>query len=112
LEIANKLLADRKYQDEAGWRTAVGRAYYAAFLRTKKKLEELGSSFPDTEKIHQEVIQKLMERHTDLGNKLDTLRDKRVDADYRMSAGISDGLAKNCARVSQLVISSVETMGS
>jgi uncharacterized protein (UPF0332 family) len=105
LEIANKLLSDSSYRDEAGWRTAIGRAYYAAFLATWKRLEERGCNFADVEKIHQEVIQKLMSRKSDTANKLNTLREKRVKADYYMDAAINPELGQRCARLSQMVIS-------
>ena len=105
LEIANKLLGDSSYRDEAGWRTAIGRAYYAAFLAAKKRLEERGCDFVDVDKIHQEVIQKLKSRKSDTANKLSTLRDRRVKADYYMDAPIDPKLSQGCAKLSEIVIS-------
>ena len=105
LDIANKLLGDRSYRDEAGWRTAIGRAYYAAFLAAKKRLEERGCNFVDVEKLHQDVIQKLMSRKSDTANKLNTLRERRVNADYYMDAPIGPELGQRCARLSEIVIS-------
>lgn len=110
LEIANKILSDQGFRNEGGWRTAIGRAYYAAFLATKRKLEDLGSNFVDVDRIHHEVIQELMRKNTDLGNRLDTLREKRVDADYDMSASIPPSLGQKCAKLSEGIISSVKRL--
>lgn len=104
LEIANKLLGDSSYRDEAGWRTAIGRAYYAAFLAAKKRLEERGCDFVDVDKIHQEVIQKLKSRKSDTANKLNTLRDRRVKADYYMDVPIDPKLSQGCAKLSEMII--------
>ena len=43
LELAEKLIYDREYDDKARARVVVGRAYYTAFLKTQKKLMEMGS---------------------------------------------------------------------
>jgi len=110
LEVANKLLADNTYRNEPGWRTAIGRAYYAAFLAAKKKLEQRGCSFLNVDRIHQEVIQELMSRRSDTANKLNTLREKRVDSDYRMDAVINQGLGQKCAKLSQLVIDDLRSV--
>jgi uncharacterized protein (UPF0332 family) len=106
LDIANRILGSARFRDEASWRTAIGRAYYAAFLKTKEKLERVGIIFTDVDTIHQQVINRVMERNTDLGNMLDTLRDKRVDADYYMDKTISKELAGRCATLSERVIHS------
>jgi hypothetical protein len=45
-----------------------------------KRLQELGVSFADADRIHRDVIQELMLRNTDLGNRLDKLRQERVKA--------------------------------
>lgn len=111
LEIANKLLGDRSYRDEAGWRTAIGRAYYAAFLETMKRLQELGVSFADADRIHRDVIQELMLRNTDLGNRLDKLRQERVKADYFMDATVTSDLGGKCARLSEGITKLVESLG-
>jgi len=110
LEIANNILTDKNYRDERGWRTAIGRAYYAAFLVTKKRLESLGNSFADVDRIHREVIQSLMQRNSGLANQLDQLREKRVAADYFMDLNITADLGQKCAKLSERVIGSVERL--
>lgn len=110
LEIANKILADRQYHDESGWRTAIGRAYYAAFLAVMKRLQSLGSTFADADRIHRDVIQELMKRNTGLANQLDQLREKRVDADYHMDAVITVELGRKYAKLSQHIIGSIDRL--
>lgn len=112
LELANSLLSDKSYGYEAAWCTAVGRAYYAAFLKTKERLESLGCNFADVDKIHQQVIIRLMERNTDVGNMLDTLRSRRVDADYYMSKSIPPDLAKRCTKLSERILGSLVNLQS
>lgn len=69
--------------DEAGLRTAVGRAYYAAFLVARAKTGQTGS-----DDIHSRVINALRRGPAwVLGGKLDSLRRLRTAADYEMSAG-------------------------
>lgn len=88
LDLANKLHADRRYNDEATWRTIISRAYYASFLASQKKLQELGQSFPDVDRIHQAVIEAIMEKNSAIANKLETLRKARVDSDYKLLAKV------------------------
>jgi hypothetical protein len=88
LELANQLLSDKKYDSECKIRTAIGRAYYAAFLNAQNKLESMGESFTDEHRIHFDVITKLKERDAGLGDKLDALFEHRVKADYKMDAKV------------------------
>lgn len=110
LEIANQLFQDRHYQYESGWRTVISRAYYASFLGSMKRLEELGGSFSDVDRIHQEVIERMMEMNSAIANKLETLRRKRVDADYKMKALILKGECSNLLRLAELVLRDVATL--
>jgi len=105
LTIAEKLLKDSKYKNQAGFRTSVSRSYYAAFLAIRKKLEELGISIGRGYEQHKIVVDKLMEKNqTTIGSQLRSLREKRNDADYNLHANINDELAKECTKLSSLVI--------
>jgi uncharacterized protein (UPF0332 family) len=110
LELANKLLTDKGYDPEGRTRTAIGRAYYAAFLVTFKKLQELGASFPEDYRIHKAVIEKLTAKNGGLGSKLNTLFDYRVDADYKMDAHVTN-LGKTCCKFAEHIISRVKELG-
>jgi len=107
LEIADDIVGDRKYHVEGWLRTAIGRAYYAAFLIVEKKLRETGCRFEDTDKIHQYVIQKAMERNSYLANRLDTVRGYRVKADYIMEERITVDLARCSTRLSREIVNMV-----
>ena len=110
LEVANTLLNDSNYCEEPRWRTAISRAYYAAFLTAKKRLEELNYSFADVPRLHRDVIDIVMKRDSTVGNKLETLFNYRVDADYKLKAFISPDLGNNCTRLSELIIRKIEEM--
>ena len=107
LEFADQLLSDKRYEEQGRLRTAIGRAYYAAFLSTKKKLEEIGFSFRDVERIHREVIEALMNLDYSMGDRLEALRNYRVDADYKMEASITPLLGISSVKLSQIIIDSV-----
>lgn len=107
LTIAEQLISDPRYRNQAGFRTSVSRSYYAAFLVVRKKLEDLGVSVKQGYEQHQDVINMIMSKgHTNVGNKLRHLRDKRNDADYHLRANINEQLARECIKLSSIVISS------
>ncbi len=110
LEIANQLLNDSHYEMEGRIRTSIGRAYYAAFLLARKRLQDIGYSFADVYRLHKDVIETLMDINTSVGNKLNTLFDHRVDADYRTEARITQELGKSCVRLSEHIIDSIERL--
>jgi uncharacterized protein (UPF0332 family) len=111
LELAEKLVGDADYEEMGRSRTATGRAYYAAFLMVKKKLEELGCSFREVHKLHQDVIERLREKNSATANKLYTLRERRVDADYKMNAEMNVITARNCVRLSRIILNSLSELG-
>ncbi|MFQ6073375.1 MAG: hypothetical protein ACE5KT_11860 [Methanosarcinales archaeon] len=85
LNIAKWLIrnVDNVSDKEALFRTSVSRSYYAAFLKSKKYLEERGFTIPMDKDAHKETIKKIREyidRPT--GDKLDELRRKRNASDY------------------------------
>lgn len=109
LEIADRLIRDRHYEREGRIRTAIGRAYYAAFLVAMKRLQELGHSFRRIQRLHKDVIDRLMkDKYYSIGSKLNTLLDYRVDADYKMSALITPRLAESSIRLAEAIIGAIE----
>lgn len=103
LNTARELSEDRAYQDESGFRTSISRAYYSAFLATHKRLQEMGRSFPEAETIHAAVITAVTEINSMAGNTLETLRNQRVNADYKLNAKITRGLCRECTRISGVI---------
>ena len=109
LEIADRLIRDSRYEKEGRIRTAIGRAYYAAFLVAKKRLQELGYSFRRIHRLHKDVIDRLMKnKHYLIGSKLNTLLDYRVDADYKMRAQITSTLGESSIRLAEAIINAID----
>lgn len=86
-ELAKQLFDDLKYNEDARYRTSISRAYYAAHLVCKKKLEDIGVSFPIEKdermgRIHELVIYTLKRKNRHIGEMLSNLRQKRNWADY------------------------------
>jgi len=111
LKLAIKLVTDRNYEEPCRIRTAVGRAYYAAFLNAKQKLERLGYTFPSDGRVHTAVIDTLMDRgDTEIGSRLDALYEKRRVADYYMDTPISKGEGTYYVGVSERIINAIEVL--
>jgi len=108
--LATKLVDDTHYDEESRRRTAVGRAYYSAFLFARKRLQDLGKGFSSDYRVHEEVITSLGEKTHLAGSQLNTLRDHRNDADYSMSADIHPQLCRTCLKLSERVISATESL--
>ena len=78
LDLANQILIDGDYERESRARTAISRAYYAAFLIAYQKLREKGVRIPESSEIHRVVIQTFMEKGLSvIGNPLGQLREKK-----------------------------------
>ena len=111
LKLATQLVADRNYEEPCRIRTSIGRAYYAAFLYVKEKMERLGYHFPDDHTVHQKVIDALMDRgDTKMGSKLDRLLEKRRDADYYTDKSLSMSEGNYCTGVSEWIINTAELL--
>lgn len=111
LKLAIRLITDRHYEEPCRIRTAVGRAYYAAFLCAKGKLERLGHTFPDDHTVHTAVKDALMDRgDTVIGSRLDTLYEKRRIADYYMDTPISKGEGTHYVGISERIINAIELL--
>jgi hypothetical protein len=77
--------------EERHIRTAVGRAYYTAFLIARDKLGVVVQK-----DVHTEVIRALRGRNRAWADKLDSLRRLRLAADYELTA--SDPTRRDWAR--------------
>ena len=104
LEFANHLIGDGTYERDCRARTAIGRIYYATFLLMLQKFREKGVSI-NAGKIHQKVIETCHEKGLyTIGDGLDQLREKRVDADYRMMTNITLDNCRKQARFAEYII--------
>jgi uncharacterized protein (UPF0332 family) len=83
LSLADNLV---KATDEASWRTAVSRAYYAAFHEARRWLRTLGFQVPKAEQAHAYLWLRLSncgDQHLQqAGTELKRLRRDRNVADY------------------------------
>ena len=91
IQVAIKLAPSR---DEAERRTAVSRAYYAAFHAGRDFFDDLGFRVPRAEAAHVYVSRRLsaatsVPSLTAVGNDLNTLRGYRNQADYDMHLAMS-----------------------
>ena len=104
-ELANSLLLNGDYERESRARTAIGRFYYAAFLLAWRKLSEKGISIPESGEMHKLVITIYNDKGlSSIGNRLDQLRESRVDADYHMRANVTIEIGKKCSKLTQYTI--------
>ena len=88
---------------EADWRTAVGRAYYAAFHAARDFLSGLGFQVPPDERAHKYLSFRLINcGHTDgstAGLILERLRKLRTIADYNLQVAVSQPQAIDSIRL-------------
>ncbi|HUX98234.1 MAG TPA: HEPN domain-containing protein [Candidatus Deferrimicrobium sp.] len=109
LEIAKKLADDSKYDPDGRWRTAIGRAYYAAFLNALLKLEQAGFKIKNVGEIHKEVIEKISdEGFTRTSNKLEKLRKMRIIADYDLKETLTILQCQNSFKLSEIIITEIK----
>jgi len=82
-----------------------------AFLYVKEKMERLGHHFPNDHRVHQTVIDILMDRgDTTMGSRLDRLLEKRRFADYYMDKSLSIGEGNYCTGISEWIINTAEQL--
>jgi uncharacterized protein (UPF0332 family) len=97
---------------EAEWRTAVSRAYYAAFHAARQLLSDLGFTIPRAESAHQYLILRL----SNCGEPpirtaaadLDHLRRLRNRADYDWHRPFGQPLARPQAATAQQIIQALD----
>lgn len=101
LSLAREL--GSRNDDEAGLRTAVGRAYYALFLVGREK--EHGA-IKGRKDVHRQVIEAVKRRrgYRSTADQLDTLRRMRTVADYDLLPDDANrNWADNWSRAQELV---------
>lgn len=110
-ELCRSLIRDPNYQTEAGHRTVVGRAYYSAFHAVKEKLERAGMRFPETGKVHGDVIKAAKKQNSMVGNQLDQLFEDRKSADYDLRESVTREMANNSFKLAELVHNQIGLLG-
>ena len=114
LHVATNLLNSNV---EAACRSAVSRAYYAAYHHGIQVVEV---KLPMTKNMtykggcHQQFLIRLLNGKSqawdDIALKVDNLRRKRVRADYYLDQSISKSLAHDCVRAAQKIIDELDSV--
>ena len=114
LHVATTLLNNNA---EAARRTAVSRAYYAAYHHG---IQVVDIKLPLTKNMickggcHQQLFMKLSNGQSriweDIAFKVNALRRERVRADYYLDQPISKGLANECVRTAQQIIDALDSV--
>ena len=112
LILAQKLLND---PDEAAWRSAVSRGYYAAFHAARELLHDLGFAVPRAERAHAYLWLRLSNCGAPpvkkSGAALNTLRQDRNGADYELQRPLSQANALRSVRVAEQIILLLDAAG-
>ncbi len=114
LELARRLTAGEQDDlSEARYRTAISRAYYAAFNRCRELAVRSGWQSSRSSRDHRDLVDWLVNEKGEyiLARELSELRSARNDADYHASALTAAGSWKNeaavCLRMAHRVLSGV-----
>jgi len=107
LEFAKEIHADKDYRKASAWRTIAGLAYYASFLSSRKKLQELAHASVATPAVYKEVTAQVKTRNSGTANKLYMLTDSRNDADYNLMSQITSAQCSKLLKLAELVFQEV-----
>jgi len=97
---------------EADWRTAISRAYYAAFHVARQLLADLGFAIPRADRAHQYLVFRLSNSGeaatAQAGRDLDTLRRLRNRADYDEVPALTQPQAVAAVQVAEGIIQALD----
>ena len=110
-------LADRLAQgtSQAEWRTAISRAYYAAFHVAAERVEQMGFRVPrKTEQIHVYVARRFgnagIANVSSAGSDLNDLRTDRNRADYEKATVITAANAADSVDIARRIIAVLDDL--
>jgi len=105
LAVANQLAGG---STEAEWRSAVSRAYYAAYHVARELMEVLGFTVPRAERAHVYLSRRLANcghsRTRQAGADLNSLRGDRNEADYDLHVQVTPQLAILHVRLAEQIV--------
>ncbi|HEV3118847.1 MAG TPA: HEPN domain-containing protein [Gemmataceae bacterium] len=105
LTLAQALL---KESTEVAWRSAVSRAYYAAFHVARELLQDLGFVVPKAERAHAYLWRRLSNcgdpRLQAAGHEINDLRGDRNEADYDLRLSLAQTIADGQVRTARKII--------
>lgn len=97
---------------EAAWRTAVSRAYYAAFHVARQLMEDLGFTVPPDASGHRYLIYRLSNcgqaQVRAAGQSLDDLRRQRTWADYQLHLLPRQGICQMAVNLADSIIQALD----
>ena len=100
---------------EADWRSAVSRAYYAAFHVARRLLADLHFTVPRADRAHQYLVFRLSNcgepAVEQAGRDLDTLRRLRNRADYDDAPAVTRPQAAAAVRLADGIIQALDAAG-
>jgi uncharacterized protein (UPF0332 family) len=105
LEVARNLCGTRSQEKE--WRTAVGRAYYAAFLTVRDALQVTAVD----ESIHKATERALRDRNRVFAQTLGQLRRHRNWCDYDMQRSVDKITAVGYITIAQNLLVDLQQAG-
>lgn len=98
---------------EAAWRSAVSRAYYAAFHVACELMEALGFRVPQSDRAHAYLSYRLgncgQAQVQSVGQDLETLRRNRNWADYDLQRPLSQAMGQSRVSMAEQVIQFLDT---
>jgi uncharacterized protein (UPF0332 family) len=110
LPLATRLAAGTT---EADWRTAVGRAYYAAFHIARRLFAGLSFTVPRADRAHQDLVFRLSNSGESAveqaGRDLETLRRLRNRADYDETPVLTQPQAAAAVQIADGIIQTLDT---
>ena len=100
--------------EQAKFRSAISRAYYAAFHQAKQVLEEKDRLTIPLQNVHKFVINQF-QNHPDpirqkIGNRLQVLRGYRNQADYESSTYITTNTCQESLTLARRIISNIDSL--
>ncbi|MBL8793901.1 MAG: HEPN domain-containing protein [Planctomycetia bacterium] len=98
---------------ESDWRSAVSRAYYAAFHVARRYFSELNFTVPRADRAHQYFVFRLGNSSEptveQAGRELDTLRRLRNRADYDESPALTQSQAAASVRLAESFVQTLDS---
>ena len=95
LDVVSGICRNDKLHSQEYLRTALNRSYFSALLAAKIRLEELGEALKDSDEIHRQIIQKIKEKNSIMGDKLQELYNERLGADLDVNYNADLDIVKN-----------------
>ena len=111
LKLAERYATD---QSEADWRSAVSRAYYAAFHVARDFMTSLGFVTPRAELAHAFLWRRLgncgLPSLSSAGSRLNQLRGERNRADYDLNSDLAKKDAQAAVKSAAMVIATLQAV--